>query len=607
MRLIAMLLIVVVAFPVFTGCRDSDAFTQIVYNQDSEEETDDDEMMDNDEENIEYPDEDIFSVTEVDDSESTRDYDNSIAQVGDGTTGTAKNVIYSADGSSFYTSNQARDSESTDESEGVDTALVEDSENTSDEEGDYGSSGSEDTSDSGSSDTGSDSELDDVDEDEVAATETNDDDESNVEIDPDDDVTEEIPTGTTAAAVGEIAVLVQMLGGDGALVATSDSFKTEMVSGISAAEIFSDELADDILYLGDIEGFSEMSTSMFDALVEAAPDVIFMTTDDYNDWTTYYGKLSSARRQAFAEAEIEIVKVMDLDEGTSSSDAGTSLLYDVELIGKTLGDRTEYGGQDAEALAEDYEDWYDNTLGSLGSKGQYSCYISSWDGEVTAKVKSSNVTFTETGMAIAKIGLYLASSFYMDAGGVTATNSQTRNAATKTAKLYYVMTLKSSALGFSASGGLSSSVNLIQQSLSGTSNNDCLLTEAYGVGYLGSESYPALLVAYKSIKTKIESSRSSGGLFSSSLTREYFELDTNVDTTTVESNDYDIYVVPYGVGNWAEGSAESPLFSAWVAYIFQGTYEEDDIIILMKSFYSQFYRYTLSDSEAKIILAGRQD
>lgn len=599
-RIIAMLLVTVVSFSALTACRDSDAFTQLVYNQNSEEETDDDELMDNDEENVDNPDEDVFSVSE-DISDALRDYENAIAQVGEGYEGYSKNVLYSSDGTSFYTSSQTRDSSSSGDEEGLDT--TEGDNDSEAEDGDYGSDGTDDDA-SGSSSTGT-SDTSDVSNEDTAGSE--DETAENVEIDPDEEVNEDIPTGTTAAAIGEIAVLVQMLGGDGTLIVTADSFKTAMVSGINAATVFSDELADDLIYLGDIDSFSEMSTTMFEALVEAAPDIIFMTTDDYDDWSTYYNSLSSANRLAFTEAGIEIVKLQDLTTGSSSLSAGDALLYDIEVIGESLGDRTEYGGQDAEALADAYADWYSETLGLLSSGGGlYSCYIDDWDDDAVMKVSNSGNTYStasEGGMAIAYLNLYLSASFYMDAAGVTATNSLS-DCMKEGAGLYYVNTLKNN-LDFKISGGLSESVYLLKQS-HGT-NKDYLLTETTSGSYLGSDVYPALLVSKKSIKTKIEYSRDNGGLFSTSLTRDYFDYAGTEDIQAVASTDYDVYVVPYGVGSWADGSAESPLFALWVAYKFYGSVSEDTLIYLTQSFYSEFYRYTLSESQAKTILAGRTD
>ena len=71
--------------------------------------------------------------------------------------------------------------------------------------------------------------------------------------------------------------------------------------------------------------------------------------------------------------------------------------------------------------------------------------------------------------------------------------------------------------------------------------------------------------------------------------------------------DFAVYVNPYGVTSWADGSAESVLESIWAAYQINGAFTKDECISEMKNFYQKFYGYALSDSEAELILEGKYE
>ncbi len=84
-------------------------------------------------------------------------------------------------------------------------------------------------------------------------------------------------------------------------------------------------------------------------------------------------------------------------------------------------------------------------------------------------------------------------------------------------------------------------------------------------------------------------------------------IDSHNDILKVQSTivgEYEIYVNPYGVGCWADGSAESVLESVWAAQIFHGAYTQEELEQTVREFYSSFYRYDLSAAELAAILSG---
>ena len=594
-QLIAILLAAVLVLCTLTGCRDSSAFTQVVYNQNSETETDDDEMMDNDEENIEYPDDDVFSVTESDDAESTRDYSDDVAQSGDGTTGTSRNVVYDASASDFYTSSNSRDSSSSSDEDGADSTEG-DSQSESDEEGDYGTDGEEEETGSGSSS----SEIDDTTSSSTGSS-------------GDGDYTGSSSgtytssgSGTTVAAIGDIAVMALMLGAE--LVATSDSFKTASVGSLSAYSVFSNSslisLSDSLVYLGNIDSFSDISSSNFEKLIDAAPSAVLLAADD---------SFTSSQKSQLTSANIEIIYLADMTYHDSS---GTSNVdYNLEVIAQYLD--TSYASE----VLETYETWCDNieTLSGKGSSGLYTCYIDAWDSDVVGtfnydrKKYTTDISSSESyddGMAVVTVYRYLNISYYLNKANITATNSVTYNSASDTTvKYFYVHTILGNAITRSVSGNRDENIKFRDSGLQDGSQNDAAFTYAYSAdAYLGSSSFPVLLVSSQYIQDKIEYSRDNSGLYSGALTEEWFGFTTGSQISAIDSTDYDVYVVPYGVCSWADGSVESPLLSLWAAYVFNSSLNyESTVKAQIKYFYTTFYGYSLSDSDVNKILAGLEE
>ena len=104
---------------------------------------------------------------------------------------------------------------------------------------------------------------------------------------------------------------------------------------------------------------------------------------------------------------------------------------------------------------------------------------------------------------------------------------------------------------------------------------------------MGTDAYPALIVDSPSTQESIVDDRDDEGVYSAQ----------GHDSTSIASDDYDVYVNPCGLfSSWTGGSLESVLETAWASYVFQsdeddGGYLEDRV----RSFYSDFYGYELGD------------
>lgn len=132
--------------------------------------------------------------------------------------------------------------------------------------------------------------------------------------------------------------------------------------------------------------------------------------------------------------------------------------------------------------------------------------------------------------------------------------------------------------------------------------------------YIGGDGFPCVIVKDQDTGAALQSSLS----WQSNTTTEFWESVTGEHSgsstltlpsgqtvpSTIQSGSYGVYVNPAGLGDWVEGSAESILESAWIAWRVQGYYSESKVKALIKEFYQKFYGYALSNSEIAEILAG---
>lgn len=433
----------------------------------------------------------------------------------------------------------------------------------------------------------------------------------------------DVPTDVnTVSAVGDAAVISQMLGGvlnnKSRIVASSESFSQNEV----AHTVFSDEYIAGIETLWEGKGKTPLSSDNFAKLIELFPDVCFVISGDMTFTEEQLKTLSE-------EYKICVVTLPKLNNPDNIKTA-------IRIVGEVLGDKTSSGGTNAESIASKYISWYERTISSVESKnkrfsfdnvdysydsyenyrvkkygnpnqdGFFTLFISDWDTGATYKISSEHSVAVEgTGVAVAASGYSTTpTSYYLSLGGVC--NTAAAYSDIYRLKNWYVCPLYSP----SKLPNIIGSIGILDRGIS------TYLTSANKTSpYLGSEKFPALIVADNSIKENILAQKNmSGNSFwkvygyasngQASCSNGFVDASNQLIYSGI-SGDYDIFVIPNGVGDWSSGSPESVLLSVWSCQKYYNLFSENEVKNYIKDFYSEFYRYELSDSETEEILRGR--
>ena len=405
----------------------------------------------------------------------------------------------------------------------------------------------------------------------------------------------------SVTAVGEAALIVQMLGGGGRLAAVSASFTGEEFTG----RIFADEAISETDALWRSIGDAPLSEESFQKLLQKAPQVCF----EISGQRTF----SDEQITRLAECGIGYVSLPAL---TSHS----GIIRAVKIVGEVLGDA---GGVNARDRAAKYISYCDSVLKKIstngkfspdginydtggqdssfsGGSGIYSLFISGWDAGVRYTLHDdSSISLEGTGLPVAVTGYTLSPmSYYMSIAGVANTGAlKENNYSVLMPNHRYVNPIQTANKALSATGGLAYSDGVY------------VLTSAGG-SYLGESSFPAIIAGSAAVRDGILGSplwRDYGYVTSATgLTHGYGFLDASgqIVASTIHG-EYDVLVNPCGVGSWTEGSVESILEPLWISHALVGNVSEKELRDEIAKFYDSFYRYTLSDSEINAILAGR--
>jgi len=116
---------------------------------------------------------------------------------------------------------------------------------------------------------------------------------------------------------------------------------------------------------------------------------------------------------------------------------------------------------------------------------------------------------------------------------------------------------------------------------------------------LGSSVYPAIIVKDAETKTLIEEN----------WFWQYHETNEN-GYITIDGQSfycgivgqYEVFVNPEGMLDWADGSAESPLEAYWIASVLQKAFSLEEVKSVTREFYEEFFGVTLSDEQLSLIL-----
>ncbi|MGI6721332.1 MAG: hypothetical protein ACOX4I_02055 [Anaerovoracaceae bacterium] len=411
-------------------------------------------------------------------------------------------------------------------------------------------------------------------------------------------------------APGESAVMAEMLGGKGTVIGTSASVKDNALT----MQVFGDDGLQDAETLWDGDGSSPMSDAAFDRMINAKkkPDVVLYSNPN-----------------SFTQAQLNELKKKNIGSCPLAFNTHSNIMDSASAVGKDIiGDRSDIkGGYDAGKKAKEYISYcedlrdevqdsfgyfgenkidYDNDYeatgrrkvvkGKLTSRGKYTLYVSQWNPDASISLSQGGKQLAaEQGLAYTENGYSRSPlSYYMSVGGVLNNAAVFRPSSIGSYAVipFYMdtMDVSSSANIYSKTGSFVSyeagetDINL------GAGKFKYLVVDSKATrnAVLDSQSkthglwrvYPKIMVGSKS-----QNGYESGGL----LVHSYI------------SGNYDVLVNPSGVGDWADGSAESVLEAAWACDKFNGV---GDVKSTIKDFYSKIYGYDLSESQIDNILNG---
>lgn len=407
------------------------------------------------------------------------------------------------------------------------------------------------------------------------------------------------------SACGEAAMLVQMLGGNKRLVATSQSFTDNVI----VSEIFGSKNIAGVQVLWEGDGVNGIPTGKFQALLAAQPEVCF----------EFSGKETFSPEQIDILHERGIAYVVLPNLNTADN-----INLSVQIVGDVLGDKSKEGSLNAPAIAQEYTNFcrsvvndisrrvsrfahnqidYNNDkykngvkfLSGIYDSGKYSLFISEWDDFAHYKMYNENrITMEGRGVALARSGYSTSPmSYYMSLAGVVNTSAIYQDFNIECRWFVSPLAPTTRLLTYSGGAGTAQATNE-------------LLTKVGGI-QLGSADFPSIIVADYEIKEKILTNQmwknygkitSKSGIISD---HGFLDEDGNIIKTTIVG-DYQIYINPGGAASWTDGSAESILEPIWIAWKFHNAYTEDEVRETVRTFYKKFYRYELSEQQIDHIL-----
>lgn len=469
----------------------------------------------------------------------------------------------------------------------------------------------------------------------------------------DDDLTGnyvDAPKVGTIAAHGSAAVLVQMIGGKGALAAADNT----LLSG-GFATVFADEGASAVKTGWSGDG-SEKGSIKTSAIIESGADVVLVESSS---------ELTAAEKAALNKGG---VKVMQIRPFTNT----TYLKKNAQLIGDMLeGSASLEPGWDSVKRAEDYVDYFDQLIAevctnangsskklagaqvfelknttkySFNPSAKFTLLLDGYDESATYTASIDGWKPVANGVALSTIGWAAGpASFYIQAGGLI-NNAAAKTSATSTGQVVAWQFRQDSAKAsknmwsYKSGGAMDKSTNL-----KGTDGWDmCLFTSRFSSDFsqadfsmnsaFGAADFPVLIAATQQIKDGvIANSKDANGIYhpygvestflgyvfgkfttNGSMVQSTIGVDTSVSTSSNLFESYGqipesaILVSPCGlVSAWTgEATPESFLEAAWVNDVANPDSRVVGWESKVEEFYETFYRYELSTAELKTITAG---
>ena len=374
-------------------------------------------------------------------------------------------------------------------------------------------------------------------------------------------------------AVGWAAQMVEMLGGGGRLLAADQEFCASPL----ARAAFSDLSAVKALWT---DGESPLSGEQFAALLALEPEVCFEISGENTFTDVQIREL---------EAHGVVYIVLPAPKGADA------LKQAAQLIAEVL-DTHSGTGESAAAIAAQYAAWVDDTLRAADSALELtSLYIADWDDAASYVLDHTRGVVEPEGsglaMAFAPQKAQPVSAF-MKAAGVV--NESTRIMSTHRDSEYVYVTPMfhqfdpvvsgTRAAYYSGAGEYGAAFDLFV----------ARMVSAAVYYQLGGTQFPAVIAANETVKQKLEAN----------WFWQFHESDASgYVTISGESfycgviGEYEIYVNPQGMCDWAQGSAESPLEACWVSCKFGGGLTLDQVKEKTGDFYARFFGLTLTESQ----------
>ncbi len=406
----------------------------------------------------------------------------------------------------------------------------------------------------------------------------------------------EIPNNISSlTATGELALIVEMLGGGDKLSASSASLKDGM-----AGRMFGNGWSGSVLWDGD--GSAPMSDDRFAQLLNQAPQLCMMLS----------GELSFTEDQLRQLSEHNI-QYMTLPPLTSFS----GICEAVRITGEVLQaqdkasayinycNETRWNIQSmTEPFRPDGIDYDTGAEGLAAGSGVYALYISGWDASASYSLRHESVVLSGQGMATARTG-YAGSpvtGMLSLAGVGNSAALKENNYVLNAPKIRFINPVINNLCTMDIQGG----------SQGATYKREYVMTTAGGFN-LGDPEFPAVLAGTREAYEGILADKNRRGIWGeypetqspSGNTFDYGFLDAagNLVVSTIHDQ-YDLYVIPSGAGSWSRGSVESILLPHWAAWRVRGIGTEAEVRSRIADFYQRFYGVPLSEADINEILAG---
>lgn len=319
----------------------------------------------------------------------------------------------------------------------------------------------------------------------------------------------------------------------------------------------------------DGDGSGAISAADFQTLLAKKPDVCFEISGENTFSQDQVAQLNAAG--------IAYVVLPKLDTYDHIKEA-------VTLVGTVMGDRSSDGGTNAPAIAQQYAAWVDKVkkMVPVASSKKTTVFIAGWDATAQWKIynSSNGVYQSGNGAAVAAVSagnVSLGAS--MDLAGV---NNNGLDAT-------YANPLQDGAWLQSITGEAASQ-----------NRNYNLLSDLYTEVCLGEADFPAIVVANETIRDQIAGDihwQTYGKIQNGPYSTDYGFMANGEFVKSVIHGSYDILVNPSGIGNWTDGSVESPMEALWMSCKFQDGCSMDQLRDVIREFYTTFYHMDVNTGD----------